>query len=390
YGETGVTQGVNRFGYISVYNLEPNAFNVGGSLVNGYSEGQLVNPSQLTWYTRKSLNYGLDFSSLNGRLFGTLEYFYYRTTGFLVSPKDVYAQPLGKELPQIKSNSAQRRAGFEISLGYKGTLGSLKYEVGGNYAYFNQLWEQLDTENEAKLKNPYLRETHRTDYWEGGPVYITDGLYQNQEEILNYPRLLGSTATQPGDIKYTDVNGDGKIDQQDQRTVGVPSMPHGTYGMNFSLKYKGWSMSGLFQGTGDRYLAFDKFMIVEAKRRTYTYQTDYWTPDNPDALYPRVSHIEQINGGNNSNATNPSDFYLKNAKYFRLRNFQIGYDLKHRLMDHIEWLRTCRVFMNGTNLFTLSPVMEYFDPEQVAEGNGVQSYGYPVQRTVSFGVNLGF
>ncbi|AWW32868.1 SusC/RagA family TonB-linked outer membrane protein [Echinicola strongylocentroti] len=389
YGETGVTQGVNRFGYIPVYNLEPNAYNIGNELVNGYSEGELVNPLELTWYTRRSLNYGLDFSSLGGRLSGTLEYFYYRTTGFLVSPEDIYALPLGKDLPQIKSNSAQRRAGFELSLNYRGQAGPLSYEVGGNYSYFNQLWEQLDTENEAQLKNPYIRETHRTDYWGGGPVYITDGLYQTEEDILNNPRLLSSTATQQGDMKYADANGDGKVDVQDKRTVGLPSLPHGTYGVNFSLKYKGWSMSGLFQGTGDRYLAFDNFMIVEAKRRTYEFQQDYWTPDNPNALFPRVSHLEQINGGNNSNDTYPSDFYLKNAKYFRLRNLQIGYDLKHSLLDGADWISNCRVFVNGTNLFTVSPVMDYFDPEQAETGNGVQSYGYPVQRTFAIGVNVG-
>ena len=95
----------------------------------------VVNPDELTWYTRSSLNYGLDFSSLNNKLSGTFEYFYYRTTGFLVSPTNVYSQPLGKSLPQIKSNSAQRRAGFELSMRYKDKIGKLTYDLGFNYSY---------------------------------------------------------------------------------------------------------------------------------------------------------------------------------------------------------------------------------------------------------------
>ncbi len=391
YGETGVTEGVNRFGYIPVYNLETSAYAINNNLVNGYSEGPLVSPNELTWYTRKSYNYGLDFSSLGNKLSGTLEYFYYTTQGYLVSPKDTYSQPLGKDLPQIKSNSEHRRAGLEFSVRYKGNANKLKYEVGFNYAYFNQLWKQKDDEDEATFKNPYQRVTHRTDYWNGGQVYLNDGLYQNADEFLNAPRPLGSTETQGGDIRYKDLNGDGKIDDQDKRLVGLPSLPRSNYGIDFSLSYEGWSLNGLFQGTGDRYMAFDNFMVVEAKRRTYEFQLDYWTPENPNALYPRISHQEGVNGSNNSNADNKSDFYLKNAKYFRLKNLQLSYNLKNKLLSNVQWLSACKVYVSGTNLFTISEVMDYFDPEQnESENNGTQSYGYPVQRTYSFGVNVGF
>ncbi|WP_180335754.1 SusC/RagA family TonB-linked outer membrane protein [Labilibaculum filiforme] len=391
YGETGVDENVNRFGYIPVYNLETSAYTIGNSLVNGYSEGNLVNPEELSWYTRKSLNYGLDFSSLNNKLSGSFEYFFYKTTGYLQSPKDTYSQPLGKDLPQIISKSEQRRAGYELSLRYKGKVNDLSYEVGVNYSYYNQLWKRLDTELESTLKNPYLRETNRTDYWAGGAVYLSDGLYQNSDEFLNSARLPGSTQTQSGDIRYQDVNGDGKIDEQDKRLVGLPSKPHANYGIDFSLKYKGWSMSGLFQGTGDRYIAFDNFMVVEAKRRTYDYQLDYWTPENTNSLFPRVSHLEGVNGGNNSNEDNRSDFYLKNAKYFRLKNLQIGYDMKNKVLADVSWISSCKMYISGTNLFTISDVMDYFDPEQAeASETGTQSYGYPVQRTYSFGINVGF
>ena len=84
--------------------------------------------------------------------------------------------------------------------------------------------------------------------------------------------LLAVNATQYGDIKFVDNNGDGKIDDQDKRIVGLPSKPHLSYGFDFSVVYKGLFASGLVQGTGDRYMGFDNFMIIDAKRRTYEYQ----------------------------------------------------------------------------------------------------------------------
>lgn len=390
YGNIGVTDGVNRFGYIPVYNLVSSSYNIGNSLVNGYSEGNLVNPDELTWYNRSSLNYGLDFSTLNNKLSGTLEYFYYRTTGYLISPTNIYSQALGKPLPQIKSNSAQRRAGFEISMRYADKVGDFQYEIGANASLFNQLWEQKDDEDLATLKNPYTRLTQRTDFWGNAPVYNTNGLFQNESDILNGARLLSANATQYGDIKFVDNNGDGKIDDQDKRIVGLPSKPHLSYGFDFSVVYKGVFASGLVQGTGDRYMGFDNFMIIDAKRRTYEYQLNYWTPENPNALYPRISHFQSVNGNNNNNAIYPSDFYLKNAKYIRLKNLQIGYNLKESLLTNLSAISSFKVYANATNLFTISDVMDYFDPEQAVTESGVQTYGYPIQRTFSFGINIGF
>jgi len=252
YGQTGISDGAFRHGYLSVYNLVPNVYSINNSLVTGFSEGPLVDPASLTWFTRTTQNYGFNFASLNNQLEGSFDYFYYKTTGFLMSPKNQYTTTLGKDLPQISSNSAQRRAGFEATLRYKKKLDKLYFEVGANYAYFNQLWEQLDTEDEVTLKNPYIRETHEKDFWRS--VYLTDGLYQGADDFINSPRPLAGSEAQAGDIRYIDANGDGKIDDQDKRRIGKPTFPHSTYGFDFSVTYKGWFMSGLVQGTGDRYV----------------------------------------------------------------------------------------------------------------------------------------
>lgn len=139
-------------------------------------------------------------------------------------------------------------------------------------------------------------------------------------------------------------------------------------------------------------MAFDRFIAGESKRFTYTYQLDYWSQDNPSAFYPRPSTSRSINGSNNDIERNPpSDYFLINAKYFRLKNLQIGYDLKHSVLANTPpWISSLRLVASGTNLFTISEMKDYFDPEQTGGSPGYIGYGYPVQRTYTFGVNLGF
>lgn len=209
YGQTGTEAGVNRFGYLSTYSMDTTGAVVGGALVSGFNEGALVAPELLSWYTVNSLNYGLDFSLFKQRFTGSLDYFYYVTKGGLMSPGDRYTTPLGKSLPQIKSDSEQRREGFEFAFRWKDTTArKFTYEVGLNMTYYNNLWKVKADEGETSLKNPWKRQTHQTDYF--GIAYYDRGLYQTPQQIVMYPRRTSSADTRLGDIAYTDVNGDGK------------------------------------------------------------------------------------------------------------------------------------------------------------------------------------
>lgn len=397
-GKTGITNNVTRFGYIPTYSMNSNIYSVDGSLVNGFTEGELVDPNNLTWYTRNTQNIGFDFASLNNRLEGSFDYFYYTTTGYIVSPQNIYSQTLGKGLPKVKSNSKHRRAGFEATLKFKDKKGDFSYEIGGNVSYYNQLWEQKDDENEATLKNPYLRITHQKDYFgsdsnqTSNGVYLSNGLYQTSDEILNTARFLASTSTSRGDIRYKDANGDGKIDQADLRRIGKPVLPHLNYGFNFLLKYKNLSLTGLIQGTGDRYCLFGgRFQRGDAQQVRYEFQKDYWRPDNTDAEFPRLSNQMKVNGGNNFQIT---DLYIMNAKYIRLKSLQIGYDLKNAVLKNVPFIKGCNLTLSGTNLLTLSDVMDYFDPESTMNTffhqNQSSLESYPVMRTYSIGLNVNF
>jgi TonB-linked SusC/RagA family outer membrane protein len=207
YGEIGIT-GDTRFPYLSGYSIadDDESYVVDGELVNGLSEGNLVDAAAVTWYSQKTTNLGFDFGTLNNRLQGSLDYFYYRTTGYLMSAENVYSDPLGKDLPETTSDTEFRKEGFEVLVNWKDVWGKLKYSIGCNISYFNEMYSQLDSEDASTLQNPYTRLTHQKDYYgiddssSDGLFYISDGLFQSTEDILNSPKPASSTNTQCGDI----------------------------------------------------------------------------------------------------------------------------------------------------------------------------------------------
>ena len=389
YGQTGTENGVNRFGYMPVYDLDKNIMVVGGNLQSGFSEGKLVSPTLLSWYTRNSLNYGIDMAFLNNRLKSTADYFFYVTKGGLMSPGDRYTTPLGKDLPQIKSNSEQRREGVEFSVRWGDRVGKdFTYDLGFNMTYFNNLWKVKADESNSDLMNPWRRTTNQTDFYD--VRLISQGYYQTVEQILNSARRPQSSELKFGDIAYKDINGDGKIDDQDKTRVGNASMPHFTYGFDFAFGYKGFALSGLFYGTGKRNMELSS--QYKGSKPLYTAQLNYWREDNRNAEFPRLSASNSRNGDNNIQG---SDFWLKNASFLRLKNLQLSYDFKYSVLKHVSWLNTCRVNLSGANLFTISGINKFYDPETP----NIDSYGgtyatdgsaYPVQRVVSFGLTVGF
>lgn len=379
-GLDGANAGLERFEYVPGYNLNTNAYVTNNSLVQTFSEGSLVSPD-ITWYTLNSSNIGFDFESLENTLFGSLDYFYMRTTGYLASPSGAtYTDPLGTSLPKMKTDGASRRAGVEALLGYKNHVGDLYYEVSANYTYFDQLWENNPFESEDVLKNPNKRTTHQKGYYTIG--FKNLGYYTSEEDVQNSPRRLESVNLRPGDIKYADIDGNGIIDGNDQVRIGKSSMPRVNYGINADLRYKGFFMFMQFMGSGNM-----DFMLGDVLRSgmVYPFQTDYWTESNTSALYPRLLSTSSYNGGNNNVE---SDFWLVNGRYFRLKSLQIGYDFKTHLLNKVKFISTARIILGGTNLFTISKAMKYYyDPET---GGGGNNYQYPFMKTYSLTLNLGF
>ncbi len=380
---------IKRFEYLNSYQLNNKSWVVDGEYIPGFSEGPIPSPD-ISWFTTDQFDVGFDFSSLSNRLYGTFDYFYYKTKGFLYAPNQVdvgYTDPMGMSLPRIKTKGEHRRAGFDFSLGWRDNIGDFKYDVSMNFTKFDQLWANNPTEAVSDLMNPYKRNTQQKGFY--GNMYQCEGFYGSAQDVYNSPKRLGSYHLTAGDLKYTDFNGDGKIDDADQLRLGKSSFPRGNFGINIKLSYKGFFFNSLFQGA----TRFDMYMSGTAQMHggqvaelpvIYDFHTDFWTPDNRNAKYPRLMSSPGLNGANNHVSSN---FWLLNGAYFRMKDFQFGYDFKYKLLKNTPWLSSAVVAISGQNLFTISEATKYgLDPENAS----TEHYGYPNERVFAISLNLGF
>ena len=396
YGETGLDTAAGRYAYMTSYTYDPQAFVMNGVYQPGFKEGPLASPD-LTWYTTSQFDLGFDFASLQNRLYGSFDYFYYSTKGYLSAPtgESYLNTALGVGLPKIKSKSEYRRAGYEIQLGWRDNIGAFKYDVSGNFTFFDELWALDEGESETTRLNPYKRKQQNKGYFQYSDdeyyLYHSLGFYQSADDVYNSVGLINSYNSgklTAGDLKYADLNGDGRITDEDKRRLGKAKKPRGQFGININLNYKGFYLSTLFQGS----TSFDMYIPESMGMKTmvgnmpvaFEHQTDYWRPDNRDAKYPRLMSQTSLNQNNNYER---SDFWLIDGAYLRMKDFQFGYDLKYSVLKNIGWLSKAKVGISGQNIFTISESTKYgLDPET----SSAENYGYPVERTLAFTLNLGF
>jgi TonB-linked SusC/RagA family outer membrane protein len=382
-GLTGTVDGINSFQYVPGYNVNANAWVINGQPVQGTSEPGTLPSTNFSWYSIYSRDLGFDFATLQNRLRGSVDYFYKRTTGYVASDTR-YAAVLGVALPPINDkNAALRREGFDFNASWSDHVGKFGYKIGFNFTRFNQLWELTYWEDEAALKNPYTRTSGLSDAsLQTG--YINQGFYQNNSDLLNGSRRISSTNAVAGDLEYKDANGDGKIDADDFRHIGSNTFPRVNYGLTIDLNYKGIFLNTVLMGSGkrDRYLG-DVIQGGSVQGiLLYGFQKDYWTPENTNALFPRQVSSPGVNGSNNFVT---SDFWLLRSSYVRLKYVQLGYDLKSGVFKNMPF-QDFKIFISGTNLLTFSKSLNYFiDPE-----SDPNNYGYPIQRTIALGLNVGF
>lgn len=390
WGDANNPYHLSRFEYLPSYGYTSKGYVVNGKYVSGFSEGAIPSPD-ITWFTTNQFNIGFDFGSLNNRLYGAFDYFYYQTSGFLYAPDPLevgYTGPLGQSLPRVSTDGELRRAGFEFQLGWKDRIGDFTYDVAANFTKYNEMWNRQPNEATTTLMNPYIRSTQEYGYY--GAMLTSQGYYKDANDIYNSVKPQGAYNLTAGDIKYKDVNGDGKIDSNDYLRLGKSSSPRGNYGININLGYKGWSFSILFQGAtpfdmyaGDA-LRMSSGQTAGGMSVIYDFQTDCWTPENTGAKFPRLMSNAGLNGSNNYQY---SDFWLINGAYLRLKDFKVGYDFKHSLLKKVGWLTKANVAVTGQNIFTISDVTKYgLDPEN----SSMENYGYPNERTFAISVNLGF
>lgn len=378
YGSSGY-DAVANFAYLTGYRYD-GTYTIGNTLISALIPTGLANPD-LTWEKMAIYNAGLDFSLWNRRLYGEMELFYRKRSGIPGSRASSLPSSFGATLP-VENLNSQSTQGIELRLGTAGKIGELNFDITGNIARSRSKWIDYD---EAIYSDPdeirmYKNSGQFTDRRYG---YVYDGLFTSEEEIAAWPYTFdalnnNNSSLRPGDVKYKDLNGDNVINWRDQKEIGKGAQPHWTFGLNLNLRYKNFDISSLFQG------AFDYTTYVDlAGAPTTLFYSNYWndrTNNRADALLPRPA----------GSATNDfySDYRNHNTSYLRLKNLALGYTITESVLNKIGVSR-CRLFVAGTNIFSISSLSKYGVDPEMPEGYGVGVY-YPQQYTMSFGCNLIF
>ncbi|MDR1456404.1 MAG: SusC/RagA family TonB-linked outer membrane protein, partial [Tannerella sp.] len=375
YGSSG-NDGVGNFQYLNGYQLS-RMYQWGDRFVNGLNVTGMANPL-LTWEKMKVYNVGLDFAIPNRTLYGTAEAFYRTREGIPATRNTSLPSTFGATLPTENINSLNDR-GFELSLGTAKSSRDFLYDVSFNIAWSRAKWDHYE---EPDYEDPdQKRLEQKSGQWTDRTMgYVSDGLFTSQAEIdaLPYEYTIvggGNTALRPGDVRLKDLNSDGLIDWKDQTEIGKGTVPHWTYGLNAMVAYRGFDLVALFQGAFGYSVSYGGTF-----GSTDTYYKLRWTEvnNNRDALVARPGGV--YGGGG-------SDYVVKSAAYLRLKNGSLGYTLPKQWTDKAG-IEKLRLYVSGTNLFTLSTLSKYYlDPE--AQSGNVNMY-YPQQRTVSFGLSMNF
>jgi TonB-linked SusC/RagA family outer membrane protein len=367
---------VGDFNYLSIYGFD-GGYKIGDEIITGIYSTRLAN-SVFSWEKMTIYNAGVDFSFMKRKIYGTLEGFYRLREGILGNRNRSVPSSFGANLPTENLNSQDTR-GFEIVVGSSGKINDFSYDISGNISWSRSKHVSLDEpeypdEDQKRLAG---RNGRWTNLYYG---YVSDGLFTSQQEIDELPYIYadlnGNSTLRPGDIKYRNLNGDNKLDWRDQTIIGKGSTPNWMYGINGVFQYGNFDLSVLFQGA----FGYTTYIWMDPLYTDYAFN-HRWTESNndPDAIVPRVGS----NGSNNLT----SDYWTHNTSYIRLKNAALGYTVPKKILQKIN-VGKIRIYVAGTNLLTLSSLREYgVNPEQ-SDGNPM--YFYPMQRTVSVGLDISF
>jgi TonB-linked SusC/RagA family outer membrane protein len=392
YGVLG-NQNVGPYQYQTSYFNYANAYGFNNEIVGG-AGFSLGNPD-ITWEKAATFNVGVDAELLQRKLTVSLDYFDKTTTDILVARDDV-PEIFGAGFPNYNAAEVRNR-GWEVNVNYRlrGQLfnHSFNFNIADNK---NELVNYTFGAEEQVLRKEEFEFVRRV----GLPItvyqgYRRDGYFQTIDDIANYPKPANATVV-PGDIRFKDKNGDKIIDDQDKYILGNP-FPRYTFGFTYNVTYKAFDAQVFIQGVGRRELMIRGELVepfhVGYSGTLYQHQTDYWTPTNPNAKWPRLA--EAGSPSNQNNYRTGSDIYLFDAAYARLKNVQIGYTLPVSIAQKVH-LKNARIYLTGQNLLTLSDVT-FLDPENTEFGNNTSmgagansGRAYPLPVFYGAGLNITF
>jgi TonB-linked SusC/RagA family outer membrane protein len=370
YGTLG-NQNVNAYQFLSTYNTNTNVYAFNNTAIAGATRN-LANQG-LTWEKAATFDIGLDGNLFQGRLNFGFDYFN-KITSDILAPRQDVPTFFGSGFPSYNVSKVRVR-GWEAKITYS-TRGAFSQNFTFNIANSES---KLLAFSFGQTENVFQREEFEFVRRVGYPItvyqgYKTNGLYQSQAEVDSYPRFAQYTSgLAPGDLKFVDKNHDGVIDAKDKFILGDP-FPHYTFGFNYNASYKGFDATIFIQGVLKR-VELIRGELVEPYHFTnyggtvYDSSSDFWTPQNTGAKYPRIAEHGTV--ANNNDYRTGSDLYLFNTAYGRLKNLQIGYTFPSTALARAG-IKRARIYVTGQNLITVSP-LKFADPEGTEFGNDLNN-----------------
>lgn len=345
---------------------------------------QLVGNKNLQWETSKQFDIGLDVNLFNGKIEVAVDYFNKRIENMLMMV------PLNTTLgfpnsPYTNAGSMENK-GWELSISHYQREGQFQYSISGNVsAYRNKV---LSIGNgDAIYGSTYLTDFHLTKTEVGLPVgyfygYVTNGIFQNSQQVEDGPQRYVST---PGDVRYKDLVADDIINEEDRTIIGNP-WPDFVYGITFNCSYKNFDFSTFLQGSQGNDVLNIKMYDIESGNGYLNAPKGFlgraW---NGEGSTDRFHKISQNQGLNNL----ISDYFIEDGSYLRIKNLQIGYDLKGEL-PNIRGINQLRLYISIQNLLTLTrysgldPEIGSTDPKLT----GIDQGFYPQSRIYTIGLNI--
>lgn len=394
YGTVGNDKiGGARFLYLpSAYVYEGSAYYWGevGKTYAGYqgsSESKAGNPD-LTWEKAFKWNIGTDIHFWEDKIALTGDFFVEHRNNILCN-RNTVPVVIGIESGNLPAYNMgrMRNSGFDGELAYNDRFGNVDVFVKGNFTYAHNV---ILAQDEVVRNEDYLYRTGQSYGQFFG--YIADGLFNTWEEVNaagrpEYVMANNNNKIQPGDVRYVDVNGDGKINEDDQVPIGYSTFPEIMYGLSMGGKWKNFDFSVMFQGAAHvsnmpsrRTMRgfFENTGAREDMKRSWS--EERWL-NGEEIVYPRLGTV----GVGHNYLT--STYWLEDASYLRLKNAEIGYSLNGDRIQRLG-IGSIRLYMNGSNLLTFCHMLPGEDPEVL--NLGANNEPYPVTRICNFGININF
>ena len=386
---TGVlgNNNIGNYPYQSVYTLGSNQNYVfGGVYTTGASITTYVDPN-LKWEKTRTSDIGIETGFFQNRLTFNATYYYRKTTDVLYKPSASYSSIFGLNLSQVNTGAVENK-GWEFEIGYRDKVGSFNYWVNGNFSIIKNKVLTLGMGNVTQANGMV---GNGSNLFIGYPMqmyygYKTDGVFLTDEEVGEwYDQSAIAKGSKAGDIRYVDLDGDGKVTPKDMTYLGS-SIPKYNFGLSFGGDYKGFDFSVLLQGVAGvkgRLNEWAGFAFFQEGNIQKWQMEECWNM-NPTNRYPKYPRLEIMSNAG-SNNTLLSDFWILNASFVKVRNIQFGYKLPKNIISKAG-ISSMRAYISLDNPFSFDSYRKGWDPENT---NNRGSY-YPVMSSYTFGLTLAF